>query len=475
MKKKLVHIIGIVGQLSAPLAVALKKEGWKVTGSDQEKTYPPLTDHLIENKISWSSGYKKENIKTDIDLIIIAGSALRSDPNNPEVKMAKQMGLKIISQARAIERFVIKKNSTVVSGTFGKTTTTGMIVSIFKESVENPSYMIGGVPVNKSSPLQIEDSDWSIVEGDEYPTLGYDPNSKFLYYHPKFLVLTSARWEHQDVFKKETDYIDTYKKVINKIPQNGFVLASEKGENIKKVLNNFTGKIYYYGVEKGDKTDFWAEKIKYTDKGARFYLYGKNIKKPVKIEVCTYGQHNIENAVAASSLAILNKIPEKYIQQGIFNFKGIKKRLELVGKYNGVSIISDISQTKPRIMAALRAARTHFKANLWVVFYPHYSGLQEKESLVDYQNTFDKAKKVIVSKVIFRSDVDKKDRVSGSEIVAAINKSKKSSSYIPIDEKIVNILSKQTKPGDAIIFTSSGSYREILKNTINRLKRRKND
>ena len=325
MKKRWVHIIGIVGQISAPLAVVLNKEGWKVTGSDQEKTFPPLTDHLIKNKISWSAGYKKENVLKGIDLVIIAGSALRSDPNNPEVREARKMGLNIISQAQAIEKFVIRKNSIVVSGTFGKTTTTGMIVSIFRKSLKTPSYMIGGVPINKTSPLQITDSSWSIVEGDEYPTLGFDPNSKFLYYHPKFLILTSARWEHQDVFKKEADYIETFRKVVNLISKDGFVLTSENGENLKKVLSGFSGKTYYYGIKKSKRTDFWAKKIKYTSNGSRFYLCGKTISKPINIEVCAYGQHNVENAIAASSLALLNGISIKDVQGGIKEFKGIKK------------------------------------------------------------------------------------------------------------------------------------------------------
>ena len=475
MKKNCVHIIGIVGQLSAPLAVALKKKGWKITGSDQEKTFPPLTDHLIKNGIDWSQGYRKENIKKSIDLVIIAGSALRSDPNNPEVKEAKKTGLKIISQAQAIEKFVIRKNSVVVAGTFGKTTTTGMIVSIFNKSSKGPSYMIGGVPVNKTSPLQIKDSDWSIVEGDEYPTLGFDSNSKFLYYHPKFLVLTSARWEHQDIFKKESDYINTFKKVVNLVPKSGFILASEKGENIEKILNKFSGKKYYYAVNKSNKTDFWAEKINYTNKGATFYLCGKTIKKPIKVEACVYGQHNVENSVAASSLALLNGISEKDVSFGIKKFKGIKKRLEFIGKYKNVSIISDISQTKPRILAALKAAKKHFKRNLWVVFYPHYSGLQEKESLFDYQNTFNDARQVIITKVIFRKDIKKGKRVSGSDIVRTINSCKKNSLYVPVDDQVVEILSTKTKPGDIIIFMSSGDYREILKNTINKLKRRGDD
>jgi UDP-N-acetylmuramate: L-alanyl-gamma-D-glutamyl-meso-diaminopimelate ligase len=468
---KRVHIIGIVGQLSAPLAVALKKKGWQVTGSDQEKTFPPLTDYLLNNGISWSAGYNENNINSDIDLIIIAGSALRSDPKNPEVKKSLLIGLETISQAQAIERFIIKKNSVVIAGTYGKTTTTAMMVAIFKHAVKL-SYMIGGVPIEKISPLRIGQSDWSVVEGDEYPTLGFNPNSKFLYYQPKFLILTAARWEHQDVFKSEKDYIQTFQKLVAKIPKDGFVLASRKGKNLEKVLKNYKGEVFWYGIKKSLGADFWAEEITPSKEKQVFYLHGKTINKPIKIETRLFGKHNIENAIAASSMAFLCNLPEKYISKGLKQFSGIKKRMETVGTFNGITIISDLSQTKPRIKAALKAVKERFSSDLWVVFYPHYSGLQEKQGLHDLQNAFNDAKMVLVTKVIFRTDISKKNRVTGNDIAKTIDPKLIKAKYMPIDEKVVELISKKAKSGDVVIFMSSGDYRNIQRQTINILKRR---
>jgi len=474
MKKKKVHIVGIVGQLSAPLAVALKKQGWQVTGSDQEKTFPPLTDFLIKNDVSWSAGYSEKNIDKSVDLVIIAGSALRLDPKNPEVRKSLSTGIETISQAQAIERFVVKKNSIVVAGAYGKTTTTALAVSIFNTTFKL-SYMIGGVPIKKIAPLRIENGDWSVVEGDEYPTLGFNPHSKFLYYHPKFLILTAARWEHQDVFKSEKDYIKTFQKLVAKVPKDGFILASRKGKNLDQVLKNYKGMIYWYGVKKSTTVDFWAEKLKPSGGKQTFSLCGRKIKKPMKIETSLFGQYNIENIVAACSMAVLCGLSERSIKNGVKQFLGIKKRMEVVGNFNGVTIISDLSQTEPRIRAALSAAKNQFEGNLWVVFYPHYSGLQEKQGLVDLKNAFGNAKAVLITKVIFRSDIDKDNRVTGSSIVKVVNSKAAKAIYMPINEKVTEFLSKKAKSGDVVIFMSSGDYRNIQKQTINMLKKREND
>lgn len=464
MKK--VHIIGIAGNLSAPLAAAFLKMGWEVTGSDHPHVYPPASDFLDSLNIRWSRGYKKENISSDLDLVVVAGSALLYDKDNPEFLEAKKFGLKIISQAEAVGRFVVKENSVVVAGTYGKSTTTAMLVWIFRKARKNPSFMFGGLPVDGSESLKVTDSSWSIVEGDEYPTLHFDSRPKFFLYSPKYLVLTAARWEHKDVYRTQASYLKVFRQLVEMIPKEGKIIASLKGENVTDILKSLKKKADYYSVEPRN-SDWWAEEIELLPEGSSFFLNGRRLKKRFRINLRVLGRHNIENAIAAAALAYSLGIDPETISLGLENFVGLKKRLEIVGIFSGITLIKDVSQTKPRIVAALRALRSHFhRRRIFVVFYPHHSGLQEKSSLVDYPGTFDLADEVIVTKVLFRSSIPKDQRVLGKDIVAAIAKTQPKVKYVPLDGEVVGYLSEKVKPKDVIIFMSSGGYRGIIDNLI---------
>jgi len=478
MKKKKVHIIGIAGQLSGPLAKALKDKGWQVTGSDQKKVYPPITTYLKNNQISYTRGFSEDNISKDLDLVILAGIAVGSfvpdSRENLEINKARKLGLKIISQAEAIQRLLIKKESIVVAGTYGKTTTTAMLVSIFKKAKLDPSFMIGGISKNLEHPLRIADSNYSIVEGDEYLAAGKERKPKFLYYQPKYLLLTAARWEHQDVYKSREDYWEAFKKLISLIPDNGFVLANHSGENIDRVLESFGGRKIFYGLKKAEGVDWWAEDIQLGEKGSSFSIVGENGLR-VLITLKVLGKHNIENALAAGALALSLGVKEEVVKLGLEDFLGIKRRLEVLGSWNGVTLIDDVSQSKPRVVAALRAVKEHYsKARVLVIFDPHYSGLLYKSSLDDYPGAFDLAERVLISRVRFKKEISKEERVLGKDILEKVKKTQKNAYYLPLEEELTNEASKYLRNGDVVVFMSSGGLygEEIKKAIIGKLKER---
>ena len=479
MKKK-VHIIGVAGQLSGPLAKALEDNDWQVTGSDQKQVYPPITDYLDNNKISYTRGFNQDNISKDLDLVILAGIAVGSfvpdSRENPEIDKARQLGLKIISQAEAIQKLLIKKESIVVAGTYGKTTTTAMLVAIFKKAGFDPSYMFGGISKGVTNPLAITDSIWSIVEGDEYLAAGKERQPKFLYYQPKYLILTAARWEHQDVYKKRGDYWVAFKKLLSLIPEDGFVLANKSGENIDKVLTSFKGRKVFYSLKKVKEAKWWVEDIKLGEKGSNFLIVNKQgLKISIKLKVL--GRHNIENALVAGALALSLGVGEKAVRQGLKSFMGIKRRLEIIGCWKEVTVIDDISQTRPRVKAALRAIKDHFpQKRILVIFDPHYSGLLYKPSLNDYPGMFDLAGKVIISRVSFKKEISKKDRVLGKDIVEKISQTQKRASYLPLKKELIREVTEYLKEGDVVVFMSSGGLygegikKEVIKQLRNRVK-----
>jgi UDP-N-acetylmuramate: L-alanyl-gamma-D-glutamyl-meso-diaminopimelate ligase len=461
-----VHIIGIAGVLSGALAVELKKQGWEVSGSDKEKIYPPVSLLLEKNSIKVFPGYSEKNLKENIDLVIVAGSALLVDKNNPEVSRAKQLSKEVISQAQAIEKFVIKKESLVIAGTYGKTTTTSLCASILQKYGLDPSYMIGGVAIDIDySSLKITSSEWSVVEGDEYPTLHFDNRPKFLLYHPKYLVLTSAIWEHPDVYKSEREYLAEFKKLISQIPDDGFILANSEDRNLQNILQG-AKHVFWYSLRRGHKSDFWGENIVLGQNGISMDICSS--RKKISISSKMMGMHNAENIVSASGAAILLGIDEQAISQGITSAPMIRKRMQIIENIDNQVIIHDFSQTKPRIQAAIQSAKDHFPDHKIIVcFYPHYSGWKEKESLNGLSETFENADKVIITKVSYAKGKDKK--VTGSKIKNLIGEK---ATYLPLDKDVPDTIIKSLGPKSVIIFMSSGDYRQLDQQVINYLNKK---
>ena len=471
--KKSVHIIGIAGKLSAPLAKALKDLGWEVTGSDQPNVYPPVTDYLEKWQIPYTRGYYRENIKDNLDLVIVAGSAFHYQENNPEVQEAIRKKIPLISQAQAISRFVIKKNSIVVAGSFGKTTITAMLVSIFKEAGKKFSYMFGGMTKDELLPLQIVPSQWSIVEGDEYPTFGFDNRPKFWHYRPRWAILTACHWEHQDVYHSPRDYQAAFKKFLSLLPKEGKIFASFRGENVRKVVAQAEKETIFYSLYPEEGVEWWGEEKRFSSRGSSFTLIRKG-KKVLSCSLRVLGEHNIENAIAAAALSLTLGISPSAVKKGLAKFRGLRRRLEIVTTVGGIKIIRDISQTKPRVQGALKALRLHFPhSSIKVIFYPHYSAFRYRSSLREFKGMFAGASEVAITRVVFKKGIAKSQRVLGKDIVQAAKLPSVRVNYLPLDEDVVEWAVKGIRKGDIIVLMSSGNYRGIDEKIVERLKKKK--
>jgi UDP-N-acetylmuramate: L-alanyl-gamma-D-glutamyl-meso-diaminopimelate ligase len=177
-----IHIIGICGVATIALAIAFKKKGWKVTGSDKG-FFPPVSTELEKSGISFYAGWHPENIGNP-DYVIV-GTA--SGSTNPETQYAKDKNIPIYSFAEAIGEFLVKENSIVCVGTWGKTSSTALLSYILEKADFNPSYMFGGISLSHNGSGKITDSKWSVCEGDEYKSSPTDPTPKFKYYKPTHL------------------------------------------------------------------------------------------------------------------------------------------------------------------------------------------------------------------------------------------------------------------------------------------------
>jgi UDP-N-acetylmuramate: L-alanyl-gamma-D-glutamyl-meso-diaminopimelate ligase len=463
--KQRIHFIGIGGSAIAPLAVEMSKSGYTVSGSDANVFDPALT-LLNNNNIDWYEGIKPEKIK-DADLIIIGGSMLMKDGENPEFVEAKKSGKQIESFTYLIKKHIIKEESIVVCGTYGKTTITSLIAWILETANLNPSFLIGGLPLNFEYGIRKTNSKYSVVEGDEYAaSFGFDMTPKFLHYNPKHTIITAAQWDHVNMYPTEESYIDAYKKLSKLVEKNnGQLYLSQNGENNEIVQREYNGKSQTYGLKHGN---FTAENIEFTEEKTSFSVKKEN-QLVGSFETQLIGLHNIENCLAAIALTWDLGIDLEKIKEGLKTYKGVKRRLEHVGTSSkGAIIIDDFAHSAIKAQSTLEALRTRYKKNKIITIYtPRVSERESKDTLNWYQKTFENTDHVIIPKITVKKSTQKEFRIHGIDIINAINKDENSKHYFPKEEQILNFLKESSNKNTVIVFMSAGGWGDLMKKALN--------
>jgi UDP-N-acetylmuramate: L-alanyl-gamma-D-glutamyl-meso-diaminopimelate ligase len=469
MKKK-AYFIGIAGKTMGALAKAFKDMGWEVSGSDQVGIYPPISTYLKENQISYIEGYRAENVPEDADLVVMGRSAMMIDSNHPEHLRAKELGYRVYSYPEALQEYVIKDKSLVVAGTYGKTTLSAALAWVLTKAGLNPSYMTGGVPVNEeiADGVRITDSSYSVVEGDEPPSLRETDSPKFMFYQPKYLLLTATIHDHPEIYKTPEDYIKAFVDLVKLIPPEGILVFNQ--ENVDQtVVESFSGKKVSYSFS-NSKADFYV--ANYARRGEITDFAVKGQGKKYQLKTSLLGQFNLENLCGAVALCSQLEIDKEVIAQAIKSFKGLKTRLEYLGDFAGRRLYWDFSQHPSKVKGALEALREHYpQSQIICVFDPKMTGLKYRESLGWYPGAFDQADQVIVGQVSFLKSVPREKRVTGRDIVEAIGRSQSNVFYQPIGEKIISWLEKNSQSGDVVVFMSSGGmeFVNLINDTIRAL------
>ncbi|MDY7039192.1 MAG: Mur ligase domain-containing protein, partial [Thermodesulfobacteriota bacterium] len=218
-----IHLIGICGAGMASLAGILKKKGYHVTGSDQN-FYPPMSSFLEDLSIPVLEGYGSQNLVPNPDLVVV-GNVITRD--NPEAIELSRLHIPYLSFPQTLSHFAMKgKRSVVISGTHGKTTTSGLAAWVLEQAGLDPSFMVGGIPSNFSENYKLGNGPYFVIEGDEYDTSFFDKEPKFLHYAPWITILTSIEFDHADIYRDLTHVIENFRKLIDLIPSDGLLIAN---------------------------------------------------------------------------------------------------------------------------------------------------------------------------------------------------------------------------------------------------------
>lgn len=461
------HFTGICGVATSALAIALKNRGVTVTGSDKG-FFPPVSTELEKNNIPFYAGWHPEQMTAggSPDIIIFGGSG--TSPSNPELLFAKENNIPTTSFAEALAKYIIRKNSIVVTGTWGKTTSSALLSFILGKTGFNPSYFTGGLSMSHPTGM-ITNTDWSVVEGDEYQISIEDKRPKFSVYSPTHLLISSVSWDHADLYPTEENYFDTFKNLVSGIPAHGIIIYCIDNDGAKRLMRSASAKAKVITYGESPDADFRLHSIKYDRHGLRFEIDHKG--ENYKLKSPMLGRFNAENMTAAFAMAVSVGTEPEQVTRSIEQFKGIKRRFEK--RLDGdITVLDCHAPTADKASSILKSVREVYDAKIIAVYEPNIGGRQ-RSSAGAYKDAFREADIVVIprlTKLKVTSDRSEKP-LEGQELADIISTSHTNTVFIEQDSELINYIRENATKGDVVVFCGSHGFRGMIEEAVTCLRR----
>ena len=464
------HLIGICGTAMASLAGMLQARGHKVTGSDQN-VYPPMSTQLQELGIEIINGYKAENANVGADCTIVGNTISRGNAELEEVLNRK---LVYRSQAEIVkEEFVRGRRSLVIAGTHGKTTTTSIAAWIAECGGLNASFLVGGIVQNFGASFRVADSDFFIIEGDEYDTAYFDKKPKFMHYLPEIAIVNNIEFDHADIYRDLEAIKFEFSRLMNLVPSNGRLIVGIDSPVAREVLEEMRPKLHTnietFGTS--DDAKWQAHYIDFSGDKTKFTVF-KNGKNWGEFETNLIGEFNVRNCLAVIIAATAWDISKEKIQEAFSTFKSVKRRVEIRGIERGVTVIDDFAHHPTAVEETLKALKTKYAAaRLIAVFEPRSWSSRLAVFQEKYEKAFAYADYVIIAGVYNTSKASELGKILDTrELVEDIKLQGKPAMSFPDADSIVEHLAPELKDGDVVAIMSNGGFGGIHDKILNILK-----
>ena len=443
----------------ASAAAAIQEKGFRVTGSDQH-VYPPMSTFLAERKIEVFAGYSEQNLAHQPDLVVIGNAISRG---NPEAEVALERRMRYCSLPELLKDYFIRgKRSIVVSGTHGKTTTAALLAWVFEHNGLNPSYLIGGIPNNLGQGARFTDSEWFIIEGDEYDTAFFDKRSKFMHYLPEVAIVNNLEFDHADIFADLAAIQKSFNHFIRLIPRNGLLLGNGDDANLSPLLNVTHCPVKRFGL--GEDNAVRGFNLRYGSTATEFEI------PSFKFHLNLVGELNVRNALAVVAGAKHCGLSNKQIQSAFDTFTGIKRRMEVRGIAGGVTIVDDFGHHPTAIRETLRALRVKFgDKRIWAIFEPRSNTTRRNIFQSELVSAFAAADAVVLSQVARLAELPPEERLDPERLMTELRAAGKATAYLPDVDAIVAHVKAGAGPGDVVCVFSNGGFGGIHDKLLKRL------
>ena len=454
----------------ASLAGMLQARGHHVTGSDQN-IYPPMSTMLESLGIDLFKGYDAAHLTPAPDCVVVGNAIPRG---NPEVEETLNRKLLYRSQAELVkEEFIRGKHCLAVAGTHGKTTTTSIASWVMDQGGLNPSFLIGGIAQNFGSSFRVTDSDYMIIEADEYDTAYFDKGPKFMHYLPELAIVNNIEFDHADIYADLNAVKLAFRRFMNLVPGSGRLIVGWDSPHVRAVVEGMGSKLFTrletFGLSQDAK---WQIKNADFSKDLVRFEVHRESQHWGEFETPLLGEFNLMNCVAVIIAADAWGLSVDKIRSALASFKNVKRRAEIRGEHRGVVVIDDFAHHPTAVRETLRALRSRYDdRRLVAVFEPRSWSSRLAVFQNDYANAFEPADYVVIANVFDTKTVTEKGRaLDTSELINAIAKQGKPALALPGADEIVTHLTPILRSGDVVAVMSNGGFGGIHEKLLGALR-----
>ena len=449
------HILGICGTFMGGLALLARELGIRVTGSDAN-VYPPMSTQLEAAGIELMQGYQSEHLLPAPDLVIVGNALSRG---NPAVEYLLNSGIPYTSGPQWLAEAVLQGRWVLaVAGTHGKTTTASLTAWLLEQAGMAPGFLIGGVPDNFGVSARLGDSNFFVVEADEYDTAFFDKRSKFVHYRPRSVALNNLEYDHADIFPDLAAIQRQFHHLLRTVPSEGLIVHRHADAALDAVIAQgcWTPR-QGFGV---DTAAYWQARDARAD-GSAFSLATPAESVPVSWSLL--GQHNLENGLAAAGLAHHVGLTLPVIAEGLQSFQGVKRRLELLADVNGIRVYDDFAHHPTAIASTLEGLReAALDARIIVLLEPRSNTMR----LGSHRQALPASVRCADEVLWYQPaglDWDLDAIVAESPVPATL--------HADIDSMIARVAT-MGQPGDHVVVMSNGGFGGIHQRLVAELQRR---
>lgn len=468
------HLIGICGTAMASLAGMLQARGALVTGSD-ENVYPPMSTMLASLGIEVKQGYSASHLNPTPDCVVVGNAIPRG---NREVEETLNRKLLYRSQAEVVkDEFIRGRRSLVIAGTHGKTTTTGIAAWVMDQGGLDPTFLIGGIAQNFGVSFRVTDSDYFVIEGDEYDTAYFDKGPKFMHYLPELAIVNNIEFDHADIYSDLAAVKLAFRRFMNLVPANGRLIVGWDSSNVREVVTSFGEKLCTrletFGMSPDAK--WQVADADYSSELSTFKVIREG-KEWGQFKTPLIGDFNLLNCLAVVIAADAWGIQRDAIGVALASFKNVRRRAEVRGEAGGITVIDDFAHHPTAVRETLNALRHKYqRRRLLAVFEPRSWSSRLAVFQHEYAQAFAAADYVVIANVFDRQKVAEKGRMLDTEqLIRDISQTSKPAFALPNADEIVEHLLPQLRQGDVVAIMSNGGFGGIHEKLLGRLASREN-
>lgn len=455
MTTKHIHILGICGTFMGGIAMIAKQMGYHVTGSDTN-VYPPMSTFLAENHIEIIPHFEPSQLQPAPDMIIVGNAMKRG---NPSIEYMLENNIPYTSGPQWLHDHLLRDRWVLaVSGTHGKTTTTGMLTWILEQNGLEPGFLIGGIAGNFGISARLGKSPYFVIEADEYDTAFFDKRSKFVHYNPRTLIINNIGFDHADIFEDLKAIQRQFHHMIRTIPNNGRILSFADEQSVEQTLAmGYWSECQYVGKDQ----EWYAERI--THDCTEFSVFHKG-EKVAEVHWNIVGEHNMRNGLMAIAAAHHAGVSIQKACEALGSFINAKRRLEVKGNLHDITVYDDFAHHPTEIRATLTALRDKVGANarILAVLEPRSNTMKMGVHKDEIAPALEKADVVFLFqletipwKVADIADALTQPAAHSDDLAA-----------------LVNMIATEAKPTDHILVMSNGSFGGIHQKILDALQKK---